>query len=64
MSAHYPYYYETWFVVLMLLLFFPAGFLLMWRGNKFGRISRLFITAAGLSLLYPFVRKMKKLILS
>lgn len=56
------YYYRTWFVVFMLFLFFPVGFVLMWKGKKFGQTSRVIISAIGLSLLYPFVARIKKLI--
>lgn len=64
MSEHYPYYYRTWFVIFMLILFFPAGLILMWKGNKFGKASRIIISAIGLSLLYPFIRNMNKQISS
>lgn len=60
MSKSNPYYYRTWFVVCMLLLFFPAGLVLMWRGNKFGYISRMLISTIGLATLYPFVQTIKK----
>lgn len=60
MSDTSPYYYRTWFVVFMLVLFFPAGFILMWKGSTFGKTSRIIISAIGISLLYPFVRKVKK----
>src|SRR5699024_3306994 len=56
------YYYRTWFVVFMLFLFFPVGFVLMWKGKKFGQTSRVIISAIGLSLLYPFVARIKKMI--
>lgn len=64
MSDNSPYYYRTWFVVFMLVLFFPAGLILMWKGNKFGEMSRIMISAMGLSLLFPFVRKIRKQISS
>src|SRR5699024_10786212 len=62
MSEKSLYYYRTWFVVFMLILFFPAGFVLMWKGNKFGKVSRIVISVIGLSMLYPFVLRMKQLI--
>lgn len=55
-----PYYYKTWFVVFMLFLFFLAGLILMWKGNKFGQMSRIIISVIGLSLLYPFLQRMKE----
>lgn len=64
MSENYPYYYRTWFVVFMLILFFPAGLILMWKGNKFGETGRIIISAFGLSLLYPFILRIKKQISS
>jgi len=64
MSVNYPYYYKTWFVVFMLILFFPVGLILMWKSNKFGETSRIIISAIGLSLLYPFVLRIKKQISS
>lgn len=64
MSEKSPYYYRTWFVVFMLILFFPVGFVLMWKGNKFGKVSRIVISVIGLSTLYPFVLRMKQLISS
>lgn len=64
MPENYPYYYRTWFAVLMLILFFPAGFILMWKGNKFGRSCRIIISAFGLLSLYPFLLRIKKLIAS
>lgn len=60
MAKIYPCYYRTWFVVCMLLLFFPAGLVLMWKGNKFGYVSRILISAIGLATLYPFVQTIKK----
>ncbi|GAB4074650.1 hypothetical protein GCM10028778_21530 [Barrientosiimonas marina] len=60
MPEKYPYYYRTWFVVFMLILFFPAGFILMWKGNKFGKMGRIMISAFGLLTLYPPVRRIKK----
>ena len=56
MSENYPYYYRTWFVVFMLVLFFPAGLILMWKGNKFGRLVRIIISAFGLSLLSIYIK--------
>ncbi|WP_214783255.1 hypothetical protein [Exiguobacterium sp. S3] len=38
------FYQKTWFVVLMLLLFFPVGLFLMWRYQKFNQIARIIIT--------------------
>ena len=64
MTKDFPYYYRTWFVVFMLILFFPAGLVLMWKGNKFGQMSRIIISVIGLSTLYPFVLRMKKLVSS
>lgn len=64
MTDNHPYYYRTWFVVFMLILFFPAGCILMWKGNKFGGALRVIISAIGLSLLYPFVQKTRKQISS
>ena len=64
MTKDFPYYYRTWFVVFMLILFFPAGLILMWKGNKFGQTSRIIISVIGLSTLYPFVLRMKKQISS
>jgi len=59
MPENTPYYYKTWFVVFMLLLFFPAGLVLMWKGNKFGKMSRIVISVIGLSMLYPFLQRVK-----
>jgi len=64
MTKDFPYYYKTWFVVFMLILFFPAGLVLMWKCNKFGQMSRIIISVIGLSTLYPFVLRMKKLVSS
>lgn len=61
MSENYPYYYQTWFVVFMLFLFFPAGFVLMWKGNKFGKTMRLIISVLGIISLYPLLLRIKKL---
>lgn len=63
MLERYPYYYSTWFVLLMLVLVFPVGLVLMWKGNKFGKVSRTIITVAGLSLLQPAVMKKAKQLL-
>ena len=38
------FYQKTWFVVLMLLVFFPVGLFLMWRYQKFNQIARIIIT--------------------
>ena len=38
------YYEKTWFVVLMLILFFPVGLILMWRFEKFPVLIRLSVT--------------------
>ncbi|MEI3609785.1 hypothetical protein [Pseudogracilibacillus sp. SO10305] len=35
----------------------------MWKGNKFGKVSRTIITVAGLSLLQPAVMKKAKQLL-
>jgi len=59
MSRSTAFYYRSSFVVFMLILFFPAGLVLMWKGNKFGKTSRIIISAIGLSLLFP-LRKIKK----
>lgn len=64
MTEKYPYYYRTWFVVFMLFLFFPVGFILMWKGNKFGKTTRIIISAIGISSLYPFVQNIKKQLVS
>jgi len=61
MPDNYPYYYRTWFVVFMLILFFPVGFILMWKGNKFRKTGRIVISAFGLLSLYPFLLRIKKL---
>jgi len=64
MTDNSAYYYSNWFVIFMLILFFPAGLILMWKGNNFGKTSRIIISAIGLSLLYPFVKKVKNQISS
>lgn len=60
MSENYPYYYRTWFVVFMLVLFFPIGCILMWKGNKFKRVSRIIVTIIGLLPLIPSAQRVKK----
>lgn len=38
------FYEKTWFIVLMLILFFPVGLILMWRFGKFSVPQRIIIT--------------------
>lgn len=38
------FYEKTWFIVLMLILFFPVGLILMWRFDKFTIPQRIIIT--------------------
>lgn len=38
------FYEKTWFVVLMLILFFPVGLILMWRFEKFPVPIRIVVT--------------------
>lgn len=36
---------RTWFVILMLVLFWPVGLFLMWKNKKFNKIVRIIVTA-------------------
>lgn len=36
---------KTWFIILMLLLFWPLGLFFMWRAKKFSKVARIIITA-------------------
>ena len=46
------FYQKTWFVVLMLLLFFPVGTFLMWKYKKFNKLGRII---ASIVLSVPFL---------
>ena len=35
---------KTWFVILMLVIFWPLGIYLMWRHQKFNKIVRIVIS--------------------
>lgn len=35
---------KTWFIVLLLLVFFPAGCYLMWRGERFQKVVRILLS--------------------
>ena len=49
-----PFLSKTWAVILMLIIFFPAGIYGMWRYNKFQLKSRLIITAFFAIILFLF----------
>lgn len=35
---------QTWFTIIMLMIFFPYGLYLMWKKNKFNKTIRIIIT--------------------
>lgn len=49
------FYSKSWFIILMLLLFFPIGLVLMWRYMKFNKPCRIVITALCFFILLIFV---------
>lgn len=51
-----PWYYKTWFVVLMIIVFFPVGLVLMWKSPAFGTKTRVIVTAI-FALLIAFAPK-------
>lgn len=38
------FYQESWFVILMLVVFFPVGLFLMWKHKKFNFAARVVIS--------------------
>lgn len=39
------FYQKTWFIILMLIFFFPVGLFLMWRYSTWGKVPKAIITA-------------------
>lgn len=39
-----PFYQSTWFIILMLVFFFPIGVFLMWKYKRFNKIVRAVLT--------------------
>ena len=37
-------YFKTWFIIVMLVVFFPVGLILMWLGGRFNKIVRIGVT--------------------
>ena len=38
------FYEKDWFVILMLILFFPAGLFLIWKYSKWPRVAKIIVT--------------------
>lgn len=36
---------KTWFIILLIIVFFPIGLYLMWKNKKFNKVTRIVITA-------------------
>jgi uncharacterized membrane protein len=53
-------YYKTWFIILLLIVFAPAGLILMWIGGKFNKYARIGITAVVLLFIVMIVVSDKK----
>ena len=41
---HVPIWGKSWFVILMLIVFFPVGLILMWKYKKFNKVVRAIVT--------------------
>jgi hypothetical protein len=53
-----PFYRTTWFVVIALFLFWPAGLVLMWTSEDWEKRTRIIVTAvvAALTVGWWFAR--------
>ena len=38
------FYKKTWFIILMLIIFFPVGLFLMWKFSKWNKVAKIIIT--------------------
>lgn len=47
---------QTWFVIFMLLFFFPAGLLFMWKNKAFSSLTRIIITLFFALLIYRMIK--------
>ena len=49
-------YQKTWFIILMLIIFFPVGLFLMWRYSSWNKVVKILVSAVfAIALIISFV---------
>lgn len=59
-TSHEKWYFKAWFIILMLVVFAPAGLILMWLGGRFNKIVRIGVTVVFSLLIIAVVMSDKK----